>query len=728
MKNLLGKGLSMGLSLLFGVFLVSDAYSETNPKKTVETLEAISVTARKAEESAKDVPFSLTVINDTELENRRLNSFEEVLRQTPGVEVYSYGSLGSDIMRIRGVGSLYLIGSDDTSVLINMDGVPQSLSTASMSILDIERIEVMKGPQGTLMGRNSEAGAVNIITKKPTRYPEGYIKGEYGTENTFNTEAAVSGPVTETLSARFAAKYSGFDNQVEYYGTDDPISEPRDIIARGSLLWEPTDKTDATLILAHEEKDNRTEAMLLAPYDDEQRLYAPKGSLDANRESQRATLDVNHDFGNMVLTSVTGYVQVESSEDRLLYDRLLSRALLGMDIVEGNETLRESSMDTFYQEFRLSSKPENDVFWVTGLSYYHSDRDLSNQYNYKYILGYMAMNGRIASNYKTTDYGLFGEITYPVTERLKLTGGLRYTWEEKEYKSNWTPSGTNPFAAYYGPTSDSDEMSSSFFTGRASLGYAVTENVNTYLTYARGYKAKAYQDLATGYIYSGDNSDLLVDAAKVDSYELGMKLETADSGVGLNIALFFNDIKDDHVSYVDLTTMTNKIGNNDTQTMGAEVEGFWKPGKGFTITAGGGYTDAEITGVPDSSQNVKEGNAIPDTPEWNAVVSISHNLPLPTFWGLESPSLLTTLTDRYVGKREGDAANSFQLDAYNQLSFRTGIISKYFEFYVWGENLLDKVYELYGYNLGTSVIDASDVIAGVGSRGRTLGIGVVYHF
>lgn len=691
-------------------------------------LETMTVTARKAEESVKDVPFSLTVIGGTELENRRLKSFEDALRQTPGVEIHTYGSLSTDIIRIRGVGSLYQIGLDDTSVLINLDGVPQSLATASMSIMDIERMEVLKGPQGTLMGRNSEAGAVNIITKKPTRYLEGYIKGEYGTENTFDTEMAVSGPVTEKVSARFAGKYSGYDNPVEYYGTDEPISEPRDVAVRGTLLWEPTDRTDAILTLGYEEKNNRTETLLLAPYDDVQEIDMPKDSLDGDKDSQRATLDVTHEFGNMIFTSVTGYTQMDSAEDRLLYDKLLANALLGMNVTEGDNTMRKLSADTFYQELRLSSKPENDVFWVTGVSCYRSDRNLINSYNYEHVMDYMAINGEIDSDFKTTDYGIFGEVTYPVIKRVKLTGGLRYTWDKKEYESDWTPSDTNPYAAYFGPASDSHEMDSSFATGRASASYAVTENINTYFTYARGHKAKAYQDFATGYIFSGDNSDLIVDAAKINSYELGMKMETSNKKAGVNVALFFNDIKDDHVSYVDLITLTMKIGNNDTQTKGIEAEGFWKPGNGFTITAGGGYTDAEITGVPETSEDVKEGNAIPDSPKWNAMISVSHNLLLPPFWGMASPLLFTSVTNRYVGKREADMANSLQYDAYNKLDFRMGIMSEHIEFYAWCDNLLDERYDLYGAIFGTSVQDGSDVIAGAPSRGRILGVGVAYYF
>ena len=725
-KNLHSRALAVGIAAI--MLFALDVSAKTDGKKVSQNLETITVTARKAEESAKDIPFSLTVIDEAQIEDRRLKSFEDALRQTTGVEIQTFGSLNTDVMRIRGVGSMYQIGQDDTSVLMNLDGVPQSLSMASMSIMDIQRMEVLKGPQGTLMGRNSEAGAINIVTGKPTRHPEGYVKFELGTDTTFDTQVMASGPLTKSVSARFAAKYSGYDNQVEYADSGDPISEPEDISLRGTLLWEPSDKTDATLILGYEEKNDRAEAMLLAPYEDDPKIDIPEDSLDADKDSQRATLNVTHEFDNMMFTSVTGYTGMDSSEDRLIYDKILSNALLGMDVVEGAGTQREMDCDTFYQELRLSSKPENDIFWVTGVNYYHSDRSLMNSYDYKHITSYMAMNGKIDSDYKTTDYGVFGEITYPVTDRLKLTGGLRYTFDEKKYESNWTPSDTNPYAAYYGATSDSHDMDSSFATGRACASYAFTKDLNTYFTYARGYKAKAYQDLATGFIFTGDNSDLVVDAATINSFELGLKTTTPDQNLGINVALFFNDIKDDHVSYVDMVTLTQKVDNNDTETKGVEVEGFWKPGRGLTVTAGFGYTDARITGVPNSSQDVKEDNRVPYSPEFNAVVSISHNLPLPPFWGMKAPSLFTCITNRYVGEREGDPANSFQLDSYNKLDLRLGIMSEHVECYLWCDNLFDEGYDLYGYNLGTSAVTGQDIIAGTPARGRIIGIGIAYYF
>ncbi|WP_211204074.1 TonB-dependent receptor [Denitrovibrio acetiphilus] len=690
----------------------------------VQTLQSTTVTARKAEESAKDVPFSLSVISGNELENRRLANLEDALRQTPGIEVDTYGGSDTRNIRIRGVGSLESVSMDDTSVVINVDGVPQAVASATLNIMDIERVEILKGPQGTLMGRNSEAGAINIITKKPTRHLEGYLKGEYGTENTFLTEGAVSGPVSKTVSMRLAAKYSGYDNQVEYYNSTEPITEPRNFAVRATLLWEPTDKTDVTFSIGHEDIDNMTGADILAPYDDEQKTDIPKDSYDTEKSVDRFTLIFEHEFSAFDFTSVTGYVHTDANQQQYIYNGMIYREFYGF-VPEGSMT-RELEQKAFSQELRLSSKSGSDIFWVTGANYYRSERDLNNvdAYDTFYSIGWY--NADLYKTFETTDIGVFGEVTYPVTDKLKLTGGLRYTWDKKEYDTDWTANPSNPSTIR--TASDSDEMSESYGTGRVSVSYAVREDTNVYLTYARGHKAKGYNDWGNAFINGYDN-DLIYDEAEIDSFELGAKFEAPNGKSGLNVAFFYNDIKDDHVMVWNHMDRVSDVENFDTESKGAEFSGFVKPGGGFTITAGFGYTDAEIKTVPGgSTSGAKEGNSIPNSPEWNATVSIAHSLSLKPFWGFKAPALVTTVTNRYIGSREGDPANTFELDSYNKLDFRIGVMSENLEVYVWGDNILDKVYDLYGWNYGASMVDGADVIVGMPSRGRILGVGAAYYF
>ena len=147
-----------------------------------EDLEAITVTARFTDEAIEDVPFTVNALQGEDIEQERLPTLEEALAQTPGVDILSYGMNYFGFVRIRGVGSLGQAGLDDNSVVIHMDGMPLSMVNATTEMMDIESVEVLKGPQGTLLGRNSEGGAVNIRSKRPTQHFEAYLGGEIGTE------------------------------------------------------------------------------------------------------------------------------------------------------------------------------------------------------------------------------------------------------------------------------------------------------------------------------------------------------------------------------------------------------------------------------------------------------------------------------------------------------------------------------------------------------------------
>lgn len=714
----------LGTILAAAVILPAHVYAAE--KKNDEDsifLDNVTVTARKAEESPKDVPFSLSVIDGSEITNRGIKNFEDMLKQTTGVETSTYGGVNTRIVRMRGVGSLQQVSPDDTSVIINIDGVPNNAGTATLSTMDIERVEVLKGPQGTLMGRNSQSGAINIISKKPTNEFEGYIRGEYGEDDTFFTEGAVSGPLTDKLSARLAARYSGYDNQIHYYGTNKPVSEPEDMAVRGTLLWKPSSKTDVTLIAGYEEVNNRPEFRVMMPYDDKQEVDIPEDASDADKDTNRYSLEINHRFAKAVFTSITGYTDVESNEKQFLYDGILFRKLRGVT-GDGSRTVVNQST-AFTQEFRLSSKPKDKIFWVTGFSYYYMDRDLINKDAWSTFQPTYTFNAEMDVNFKTRSQGVFGEMTYPVTEKLKLTGGLRYTWEKKEYDADWAanPSNPNPVRT----ASDKGEIDDDYMTGRAALSYELTKTVNIYGVYARGHKTAGFNEWATGFI-TGTREDRYYDETEVDSYELGFKYESADRRFGLNGSVFYNDNKDDHVLVYNYTINASDVENFDTESKGIELEGYAKLGR-FLINAGLGYTDTEIKSVPASSTSgAEEGNKVPDTPEWNGTLSVSYFHELPSFLGMKEPVFFSKVTDRYVGSRAGDPADNFEFDSYHKLDARIGIMNGGFELYAWGDNLLDERYDLFGWYYGVSAVDGDQVVIGMPSKGRTLGIGAAYYF
>jgi iron complex outermembrane receptor protein len=537
-------------------------------------------------------------------------------------------------------------------------------------------------------------------------------------------EGAVGGPVTEKLGARLAFRYSGYDNPVQYYNTDNPVTRPWDMAVRGTLAWTPDSKTSATFIASHEQIENRATLDVLMPYGDDPEVDVPKDSYDEDKSIERVSLELKHEFDNFIGSSLTGYSYADQERKSCIYNGITFRKYLGMT---GDGSWRWGYQeDTFNQEFRLSSKPKDKIFWVAGVSGNISERDVDSKDSYDNFRPSYWMNAVYDKNFTTYSGGIFGEATYPLTEKLKVTGGIRYSWERKEYSANWAAKPSNPSPIR--TARDSHELNDDYPTGRAALSYEAIENLNLYAVYARGYKSGGFSEYATGFI-NGIKSDLIYKPAVVDSYEVGFKSELPNLNAGISGAFFYNDTRDEHLLVFDSSTYVSVPENFDTRSMGVELNGYWKIGYGFTLSAGGGYTDAEIKSVPgDSVSGAEKGNRVPDTPKWNATVSLGHALPLPDFLGMHSPVLTSKITNRYIGERYGSADNYFKLDSYNELDLKISLAGEHVEIYLWADNLLDERYELSAWYFGQSFVDGSLVSIAVPSRGRVIGGGLAYYF
>ncbi|NKN34164.1 TonB-dependent receptor [Marichromatium bheemlicum] len=689
------------------------------------TLDTLTVTARRAAELAKDIPFSISTVSGEQLEERRLRSLSQMLQQTPSVDFVSNMGMSNRTLRIRGVGSLQKVSGEDTSVVINLDGLPLSATSSTMNLLDVERVEVLKGPQGTLFGRNSEAGAVNITTRRPTRWTEGYVRGEVGEDNYWMLEAAVGGPVTETLSARIAARTSRIDSFVTNEVDGDPVVEPTDQAVRGSLLWEPVVGTSLLLTAGHEEQKDSDVDYVLYPYSDSPRVNQPSGSLSDSHRMNRFTAELNHELKHAVLTLLSGYSESDNKNTTPIYEGRTYQQLVGTQPDARWSTVSDETV--YNNEIRLSSKPGSELFWVTGVNYYYSDRTWDSRDNYDNFYPYNPYNARIDRDFTTEALAVFGETTMPIPnmERLKLTLGARYTWEEKDYEADWVANPSNPSSIR--TAHDEQSLSDDYLTGRIALGYALTEEINLYGLFARGYKSGGFNQEGTNFTAGGE--DPPYKAATVNSLETGFKFESADGRFGLNGALFYNKVKDDHLLSFDPQSMSTLVENYDTESKGVELEGVWRVGNGLTLSGAVTYLDAHIlVDGDDSASPVKDDNEVPEVPNWGASVSINYIRSLPAFLGLDSPTLSTELTNRYVGSRPANPENHFELDAYNKLDLRIGLQEKGVEFYVWGENLLDEDYDLYGYHIAPYYPGGNSARIGYPGRPRSFGVGLSYVF
>ncbi|KAF1007464.1 MAG: Pesticin receptor [Luteibacter sp.] len=670
-------------------------------KKKAADLSAVTVNARLSSERPQDIPFGLSVIDASAIENGRLPDVESVLRRTPGVDVNSYGGGNDANIRIRGVGSLNQVSMDDGSVALNMDGVAMSSRHASLATFDVDRVEVLKGPQGTLFGRNSEAGAINVTSRRPTWDTQGYLRAEVGQDGQQLAEGAIGGALSDQVAGRLALRYGSFDSWVKNTNDGQPMIEPKDLAIRGSVLWKAGDDTQVLMILEGQNTKHYAGMEVLRPFGHTARLDFTPGVFDDNHKRlRRNSIEVDHDLESSRITSITGYTEAAFRGTKG-YDRTINGALYGYP----SEYLVTdySKEHVASQDLRWSSLPGADTFWVTGVNVSHSDRSFDSLYR---------SNGNYQQrDFKTDSYALYGETTIPLSDVWKVTGGLRYTHDHKDYDGNYTAAGLT--------VPDSRRIGENYLTGRVALSYELSPQTNLYVLTARGHKSRGFNDYSTQPVDSQPYRP-----ARVDTHEVGIKYQSADRRLSLNGSVYLNEVKDDHLLGYDFNTMAVSTINANTRSKGVELEGAWQPLHGLRFDAGVSYIDAKVTspafGV--SGGDVAAGNRIPDVPYWSGNLSVSYHHDIASFWRLPDPAFNVELNYRYVGARPADAQNHFDLRGYNKVDMRIGLQSGQSEFYVWVDNLTNAHYDLYG-NYSTPT-----VTTGMPARGRTFGVGARWDF
>lgn len=345
------------------------ADSNSDPTENITQLGVLTVTARHVEEDARRLPLTINVIDREQIIQQRLNSLEDALRLTPGVDLQSYGDTSNTAIRIRGVGALNKTSRDDSSVVLYIDGMPQPVANSTLATLDLERVEVLKGPQGTLFGRNSEAGVIQVITRQPGFEREADARVEYGQNNQRLAEGAATFPLTDNLTSRLALRYQGSEHPVDNIHDGRPLSEPETWVARGTLRWLANEFTEATLSLSHQQMRDYAAAMVLRHYGSSPSMGVEPGLIDDDKDVSQAVLNLQLDLNGMQLTSITGLVD---SEDRIvtgMYEELLYAKLTGMVPPQAYRRI-VTTEQAFNQELRLSSRAGDELFWVTGLHFF----------------------------------------------------------------------------------------------------------------------------------------------------------------------------------------------------------------------------------------------------------------------------------------------------------------------------------------------------------------------
>jgi len=745
-------------NLLAGVALAGLVWGAASPSMAQEapaqeppvgTLEEIVVTAQRRAENLQDVPIAVTAVTASALENVGISATNALPQIVPSVQMTRSGPSG--LFFVRGVGTTNAAAGEEGANAIYVDGVYLGdLGQAINNFNNIDRVEVLKGPQGTLFGRNATGGLIHIITRDPGQ--EFVLKGQVGYANydTVSGQVYLAGPLTDHISADLALTSSdqgdGWGRNLtrnediklqEYWGARSKI------VYRGSSL---------KLTLAGDYFKNDDNTALAWRLDDDvvgTGGFTSPGGFDSTADQaamtrQRtwglsATADL--DLGFATLTSISGMRRMRNHSNFDVDGGPLN--LVAIDYI--------SKTRSYQQELRLASTNTEPFSWQTGVFYLRSEADTDQGQSGVAFAAQSLRGVHVLSDLTTDSYAIFGEATYAITPKTHVTGGIRYTEDQRKFDGNQTPI---LLSGAFGPTaSHPDKLSYSEVTYRVAVRHDLTDNINVYGSVNRGFKAGSFS------LQSPLSPPVL--PQYIMAYEAGLKSEFFDRRLRLNLAAYHYDIDDYQVRSAAaanpgqnllLNAATVKVDGVDLE-FEARPTYEWRIFGGLTVLdsrfhkfGGGGPTSTvpqapivypNPASCPADLRGTKNpgvvtgpatggfitcfgdvsGNRTPLAPEFTASLGTSYTMTVGE-WGEVRASALYSYNDGYVFEPD----NLMKQGAFHlvnaSLEYRP---KENLGIELWVNNLLDEEYAIQKLTTGTGTTTA------LGAP-RTYGVNLKFDF
>jgi iron complex outermembrane recepter protein len=543
-------------------------------------LDAVTVTAQRASESMQDVPVAVTAISSDALEDRQIGDVLDLQFQVPNINMgTNTGTANAARIFLRGVGEDESRGMVDQAVGIYVDGIYVGRSVGSLfDLVDLESIEVLRGPQGTLYGRNTIGGAIKLQSVKPKMENSGDVRTTVGNNGRLDLRGTANIKVADNTAFRITALKRERDGFFELKPNGAKAGEGRDVgrtdvfAVRASLLtefnndWSLYITADSTLdrsdptpdsIKPGSDVDGNMFTIEPAPGTECTITSTATGcftNYNQRSQSQGVSAQIDGKLGGYDFMSLTGY--------RTLEDDLITRI--------GSPYSQQTDQTQLSQEFTLSSNYEGPFNFVAGLYYFEEDLSLDSVFIFPF-----AISGT------TESVALFTQGTYEVSDKLSLTGGIRYTQESKDFD------GLNKsFNFARQDSADFDNVSYS-----VGADYRINESVLTYAKFATGYKSGGWSPDA----FSSTAIFLPVDEEKLDSFEVGAKTDLFSNTVRLNAAYFFNTYEGLQIGATIPGVGFTRFNVPEAQIQGLEFEGAWQATENLQFNANLGLLKAEYT-------------------------------------------------------------------------------------------------------------------------------------
>ena len=716
----------------------------------------ILVTAQRREERVQDIPIAISAFGAAQLERTGVVSIENIAPRVPSFYFGSFGALRPQLY-IRGIGTRSFDPGSESSVGVFVDEVYQGRSSGSFGALkDLERVEVLRGPQGTLYGRNTIGGAINVITKGPTAQFEGQVDAGISSYNGWEVFGAAGGPVTSdgTIQFRVAGWHTERDGYVRNLRTGRRFQGIDNSGGRARLAFVPSDtiRIDLTGEYIHDGNKGafggfnqgtgrsvtgaaaNPRSVFFAPAGLAATSVVPRDDLRRGVLSFDPTLDrdaysgiarVELDAGFATLTSISAYKKLDVSDGR----DLEGSSLRVIDQVS-DETSKQ-----FTQEFRLTSNPDGALSfggaldWIVGAFYYNDKSRRTDAFAIGVDSVVRAAAGTPAldvafSDYKIESYAVFAQATAHIGENFDVTVGGRYSKDKKRATQTGSTTDALPIIAAAFATTNRATYDS--FDPRIVATYRFSDDANVYASYSTGFKSGGFQYVP----FNLAAANTLFEPEDIKTYEVGLKSEWLDRRLRFNLAAFHYDYKNLQVSRIlDTPSGPQTLISNaaSSKINGVDLELTLRPTNGFDVSVAYGYLDAKYD---EYVFNLGQNLVFDDT---TLVRAPKHSINVAGEWRIPVGESRLTLRADYAllgtffhepgegDPRFGSGIPLTREEGYGLLDLRAAFEAGPFKVTAYATNVLDKNYRRTVNALGNTIV-------GFAGQPRIVGAKVGYSF
>ncbi|MDB6089332.1 MAG: TonB-dependent receptor [Gammaproteobacteria bacterium] len=677
-----------------------------------QNLDEVVVTARKRDESYRDVPVTVSVFTAQTIESAGIQRPADFIALVPNMTLVETQNAGNAFVVVRGISQAR---NSEPSVAVLVDGVLETNPAEfNQELFDIAQIEVLKGPQGALYGRNAIGGAIIIRTKEPADEFEGNVRLGVGNGAAKRAQVAVSGPIDTAKSLKYRASLNFYDTHGYLQNTylNQKADPARDYSGRLRLLWKPNDALTADLRLAADRLETRGFYFVI-PRDDENNPFSsfstPPNANNVstpitvnnpgedNRDVFNTSLKLDLDTGYGTVTSISAYDKTKEIITGDAYDfrpRAVSvfQALLGTDLNQSQFLDVKSASE----ELRFTSERGERLNWLAGAYFVHTERFISTGnmvdtgagvfpvYHTPRLTGTNPNATFLSDSQNNNAWAVFGDATFELTPQIEFDAAIRYD-EDARKNTTDTPSAFLPDPAAF--TGELRKHTWSQTQPKATLRYKPFDNVTVYGGWSRGFRSGGFNQTGVGTVAAASGiagvNDLF-NAEVADTYEVGAKGQFLERRLNAGLSVYHTKSRNGYFFVFLAANSTQNLGNLNATYKGVEFELTAKPTEHLDLYANFGYTDSKITAMADPTVI---GNQAPLVSRTTFNAGVQYHQPVHA--GLDA---LVRVDFQQIGRTWWEPYNTTSRDPVSLVDARLGLETDRWSLTAWSKNLTNKKY------------------------------------